>query len=138
MSLKSRISQLVHTTQNLLLLGKKSQNHISSDNPSHSTLLISVLAPSTDIIVGPCLCFVFNREPTNVKKPVLMLAHPRVCFYNAFQLSEEKEKVFCFYIFKTVADVGLMMAFISVRDLGPLEKPGELQVIGIVSRSRAL
>lgn len=49
-----------------------------------------------------------------------------------------KEKVFCFYIFKMTVYVGLMTAFITVRDLGPLEKPCELQVIRIVSRLLAL
>lgn len=49
-----------------------------------------------------------------------------------------KEKVFCFYIFKMVVYVGLMTAFITVRDLGPLEKPRELQVIRIVSHLLAL
>lgn len=60
------------------------------DNPSHSDLLFSLLAPSTNIVVGSRLCFVLARELTKVKKPVLIIAQPHMYFYNAFQLSEDE------------------------------------------------
>jgi len=53
-----------------------------------------------------------------------------VCYYSAFHPSENKgKKMFCFYIFKPVVYMGSTTAFIIVRDLEPLEKPHELQVI---------
>jgi len=72
------------------------------------------------------LCFVFSKELTNVKKPVLIIAQPHVYFYNAFQLSEDEGKSVLLLRLQNDCLRSLRTAFIFVRDLGPLEKPREL------------
>ena len=59
-------------------------------------------------------------------------------FYNAFQLSEDEGKSVLLLRLQNDCLRSLRTEFIFVRDLGPLEKPRELQVIRIISHLLSL